>query len=263
MKRHTKFLIINIFISVVILTACSESKREKPIPGNLQFYETYFTSEISNQWNQAIIVSESEEVKNQDLSSDNNSDSSDISQINSYDNTNSQKGLSDYVKFAGDNVLGFVSPEDKNTVDEILKRKDILSLFPEDVKFLWSSNLEKLNNNSKEKFYVLYACKIPKTGRAKVGGADIKSATTGYDQPSGNITVDIEMTAEGADKWAMMTEDNVQRIIAITMDNVVFSAPTVLNPITSGETQISGKFTYEEAHELCERLNSFSSNKKL
>ena len=259
MKRHTKFLIINLFISVVILTACDE--KEKHIPGNLQFYETYSTSDISNQWNQAIIVSESEEVKNQDLSSDNNSDSSDISQINSYDNTNSQKGLSDYVKFAGDNVLGFVSPEDKNTVDEILKRKDILSLFPEDIKFMWSSNLEKLSNNSKEMFFMLYACKIPKTGRAKVGGADIKSAATGYDQPSGNITVDIEMTEEGADKWAMMTEDNVQRIIAITMDNVVYSAPMVISPMTGGITQISGSLTNEFAQKLCERINSFSSNK--
>lgn len=257
MKRHTKFLIINLFISVVILTACGE--REKPIPGNLQFYETYSTSEISNEWQQAIIVSESEEVKNQDLSSDNNSDTSEMGLP--WEKAKTQKGLSDYVKFAGDNVLGFVSPEDKNTVDEILKRKDILSLFPEDIKFMWSSNLEKLNNNSKEMFYNIYACKIPKTGRAKVGGADIKSATTGYNQPNGNITVDIEMTAEGADKWAMMTEDNVKRIIAITMDNVVYSAPKVISPITGGKTQISGTFTYEEAHELCERLNSFSSNK--
>ena len=259
MKRHTKFLIINLFISVVILTACDE--KEKHIPGNLQFYETYSTSDISNQWNQAIIVSESEEVKNQDLSSDNNSDTSEMGLP--WEKAKTQKGLSDYVKFAGDNVLGFVSPEDKNTVDEILKRKDILSLFPEDIKFMWSENLEKLNNNSKEMFYTLYACKIPKTGRAKVGGADIKSATTGYNQPNGNITVDIEMTAEGADKWAMMTEDNVQRIIAITMDNVVYSAPMVISPITGGKTQISGRFTYDEAHELCERLNSFSSNKKL
>jgi SecD/SecF fusion protein len=261
MKRHTKFLIINLFISVVILTACGE--REKHIPGNLQFYETYFTSEISNQWNQAIIVSESEEVKNKDLYSDNNSDSSDMSQINSYDNTNTQKGLSDYVKFAGDGVLGFVSPEDKNAVDEILKRKDILSLFPQDIKFMWSVNLEKFNNNSKEMFYLLYACKIPESGRAKVGGAEIKSATTGYEQPNGKITIDLEMTAEGADKWAMMTEDNVQRIIAITMDNLVYSAPMVISPITGGKTQISGSLTNEFAQKLCGRINSFSSNKKL
>ncbi len=261
MKRHTKFLIINIFISVVILTACSESKREKPIPGNLQFYETYSTSEISDQWNQAIIESESEEVKNQDLSSDNNSDTSEMELP--WEKANTQKGLSDYVKFAGDGVLGFVSPEDKNTVDEILKRKDILSLFPEDIKFMWSENLEKFNNNSKEKFYTLYACKIPKTGRAKVGGAEIKSATTEIDQRNGKIIIDLEMTAEGADKWAMMTEDNVKRIIAITMDNLVYCAPMVISPITGGKTQISGSLTNEFAQKLCGRINSFSSNKKL
>ena len=259
MKRHTKFLIINIFISVVILTACGE--KEKHIPGNLQFYETYFTSEISNQWNQAIIVSESEEVKNQDVSSDNNSDTSEMGLP--WEKANTQKGLSDYVKFAGDNVLGFVSPEDKNTVDEILKRKDILSLFPEDIKFMWCANLEKLNNNSKEMFYTLYACKIPESGKADVNGSHIETNGARVIQENGKNIVQLKMTPEGSVAWGKMTTKNVKRTIAITMDNVVYSAPTVINPITSGDTQISGVFTWEEANELCERLNSFSSNKKL
>ena len=262
MKRHTKFLIINLFISVVILTACDE--KEKHIPGNLQFYETYSTSDISNQWNQAIIVSESEEVKNQDLSSDNNSDTSEMGLP--WEKANTQKGLSDYVKFPGYGVMGvmgFVSPEDKNTVDEILKRKDILLLFPEDIKFMWSSNHEKLNNNSKEMFYTLYACKIPESGKADVNGSHIETNGARVIQENGKNIVQLKMTPEGSDDWGKMTTKNVKRTIAITMDNVVFSAPTVINPITSGDTQISGVFTWEEANELCERLNSFSSNKKL
>lgn len=259
MKRHTKFLIINIFISVVILTACGE--KEKHIPGNLQFYETYFTSEISNQWNQAIIVSESEEVKNQDVSSDNNSDTSEMGLP--WEKANTQKGLSDYVKFAGDNVLGFVSPEDKNTVDEILKRKDILSLFPEDIKFMWCANLEKLNNNSKEMFIPRYACKIPESGKADVNGSHIETNGARVIQENGKNIVQLKMTPEGSYAWGKMTTKNVKRTIAITIDNVVYSAATVINPITSGDTQISGVFTWEEANELCERLNSFSSNKKL
>ena len=39
------------------------------------------------------------------------------------------------------------------------------------------------------------------------------------------------------------------------MDNVVYSAPTVINPITNGNTQISGSFTFEEAESLSGLLN--------
>ena len=39
------------------------------------------------------------------------------------------------------------------------------------------------------------------------------------------------------------------------MDNVVYSAPTVINAITSGSTQISGTFTFEEAESLAGLLN--------
>jgi SecD/SecF fusion protein len=63
------------------------------------------------------------------------------------------------------------------------------------------------------------------------------------------------MTPDGSDAWGKMTTDNVKRIIAISMDNVVFSAPTVINPITSGNTQISGSFSFQEAEDLSGLLN--------
>jgi SecD/SecF fusion protein len=63
------------------------------------------------------------------------------------------------------------------------------------------------------------------------------------------------MTEEGAEKWAEMTSDNVNKIVAITMDDVVYSAPRVINAITGGNTQISGSFTIDEAKDLAGLLN--------
>jgi SecD/SecF fusion protein len=167
----------------------------------------------------------------------------------------SQKGLADYVKPAGDYAMGYVASENKTAVDEILRRDDIMNLFPEDLKFMWSADVEDVAANSKEKAYVLYAIRVPENGKARVGGKDVKSASTGYDDQSGAITVDLSMTEEGADKWAEMTGDNVQRIVAITMDDVVYSAPRVQNAITQGNTQISGSFTIDEAKDLAGLLN--------
>lgn len=120
---------------------------------------------------------------------------------------------------------------------------------------MWSAELEQVATNSKEMAYALYAIRIPESGKPRVGGKDVKSASTGYDEQSGKITVDLKMTDDGADKWAEMTSDNVNKIVAITMDNVVYSAPRVINAITGGSTQISGSFTIDEAKDLAGLLN--------
>jgi len=225
---------------------------------NLQFYETYFPSEIGAQSQQATMVSRTKEVKVEDIEIA-KKDSTDTTKTKSLESLTSlggsQKGLADFVKSAGDYALGYVAAENKSAVEAILKREDVLSVFPEDVKFMWSADLEDVAVNSKEQAYVLYAIRVPETGKARVGGKDIKNARTGYDEQSGKITVDLSMTEEGSDKWAEMTGDNVNKIVAITMDDVVYSAPRVINAITGGNTQISGSFTIDEAKDLAGLLN--------
>ena len=223
---------------------------------NLQFFETYFPSEIGGQWQQATVISRSEEAKDDLATVSDSTDSTKTQSIESLTSLGgSQKGLADLVKAAGDYAMGYVTSEDKGAVDMILKRNDVMSVFPEDLKFMWSAEMEPIAVNSKEKAYTLYAIRIPESGKSRVGGKDVKTASTGYDEQSGKITVDLSMTNEGADKWAEMTSDNVNRMVAITMDDVVFSAPRVINAITGGDTQISGNFDIQEAKDLAGLLN--------
>jgi SecD/SecF fusion protein len=227
---------------------------------NLQFYETYFPSEIGGQWQQASALSRQKEVKNAAEVSESDStlvgDSTKTESLESLTTmSGSQKGLTDLVKPGGEYAVGYVDSENKLAVDAFLKRKDILSVFPEDLVFMWSANMEQVSNDGKEKAFVLYAIRVPENGKARVGGKDVSVASTGYDSQSGKITVDLSMTEEGSDKWGQMTSDNVNRIVAITMDNVVYSAPRVINPITGGKTQISGSFTIDEAKDLAGLLN--------
>ena len=168
---------------------------------------------------------------------------------------NAATGLEAYLVPIGGFTIGYATPENKIRVDELLARDDVQAVFPEDVKFMWSANMETINTETKELGYFLYAVRIPADGKARVGGKDIKTASTGYNPEEGKITVDLAMTADGADKWGRMTEDNHQRVVAITMDNVVYSAPMVNEPITSGNTQISGGFTINDAKDLAGLLN--------
>jgi SecD/SecF fusion protein len=230
---------------------------------NLQFYETYQGNEIAPQWQQAVIMSTQEEQSIEELEAAlNDTTTAESDTLSALDaltsNTGakgSKKGLGEVVKNAGGYSVGTVSPEDKARVNELLSRNDIMSIFPDDIKFMWSAQLEKINTATNELGWQLYAVRVPTSGKALVGGSDIKSASTGFDNMTAMITVDLEMNAEGSDKWAQMTTDNRDRLVAITMDDVVYSAPRVNEPIVGGRTQISGSFSLEEARDLSGLLN--------
>jgi preprotein translocase subunit SecD len=68
------------------------------------------------------------------------------------------------------------------------------------------------------------------------------------------VTVDLDQ--RGAQIFSAITSANVGRKIAIILDNVVYSAPVIREPIPGGHVQITGSFTYDEAHELAIVLRS-------
>ncbi len=239
---------------------------------NLQFFETYDMQMIGAQWQQATVLSRSEpieldEIELEEDTTDTTNVAADAIDTNKVEDEaesltdlasldgGSNKGLGDLMKNAGMFAVGYCAPENVGAVDKLIKRADILALFPDDLKFMWGADLETVNLDSKELGMFLYAVRIPETGKARVGGKDIKSASTGYDSQDGKITVDLQMTEEGSDKWAQMTQDNIERVVAITMDNVVYSAPRVNGAITGGRTQISGSFSINEAKDLAGLLN--------
>lgn len=68
------------------------------------------------------------------------------------------------------------------------------------------------------------------------------------------VTVDLDQ--RGATIFGAVTSANVGRKLAIILDNVVYSDPVIKEPIPGGHVQITGNFTYDEAHELAIVLRS-------
>jgi SecD/SecF fusion protein len=219
---------------------------------NLQLYEIYFSKELGVQWQQASVLS-TKEPATDSIAKDS------TASLLSLGGT--KKGLQELVKYTDldpqkeINFMGYVMPNNKMLVEDILRRQDILDIFPEDVKFMWSDDIEEVPQNKKEKGYVLYAIKVPESGKARVGGQDIKNATPDYNNVDAEWVVNVSMSEDGTDKWAEMSSDNIGRCVAITMDDVVYSAPRVNEAITGGNTQISGTFTQEEVSDLAGLLN--------
>src|SRR5207253_1024154 len=69
-----------------------------------------------------------------------------------------------------------------------------------------------------------------------------------------------QMTPGGTRTWAKLTTDNINKPIAIVLDDVVYSAPNVIGAIEGGSSEITGSFTIEEAQDLANILKSGKLN---
>ena len=81
-------------------------------------------------------------------------------------------------------------------------------------------------------------------------GKNLKFAKTSFDNMTSQPIVNIEFDPQGRALFAKVTTENVNRQLAIVLDNTVYSAPVIQTAITGGMAQISGRFTVEEANSL-------------
>ena len=213
---------------------------------NLEFFETYSFDQIQADWTEAIRLSSQDEGFEVDTTEE-------ISFDDPIDA--SASSLATLLQSAGGYAVGYAAGDlEKSKVSALLSRSDIASQFDSQVRFMWGADKDFVDNAKKKKGS-LYACRVPENGKARVNGSHIARASQGYDQVAGDITVDLSMNDEGMDQWGRMTAENVGRLVAITMDNVVYSAPQVRGAINNGNTQISGSFTFDEANDLAGLLN--------
>src|SRR5579883_905862 len=70
--------------------------------------------------------------------------------------------------------------------------------------------------------------------------------------------VEVRLNRRGTEIFAALTSQNVGRNLAIVLDNTVYSAPVIKEPIPGGDVQITGNFSFEEAHNLAIVLRSGS-----
>ena len=85
--------------------------------------------------------------------------------------------------------------------------------------------------------------------KAMLSGADVADAEVRLDQ--GNQPyVSLTLTPAGGKVFAQVTTDNVGRLMAIVLDGNVYSAPRIQERIPSGQAQITGSFTLEQARDL-------------
>lgn len=73
---------------------------------------------------------------------------------------------------------------------------------------------------------------------------------------NGEPVVSFRFDNTGARRFAKLTQDNVNRLFAIVLDDKVISAPRIREPILGGSGIISGSFTTDSATELAVLLRA-------
>ncbi|MBC7745238.1 MAG: protein translocase subunit SecDF [Flavobacterium sp.] len=154
-------------------------------------------------------------------------------------------------------VVGFAAQKDTAKVNKYLRSPAVSSIIPQSIQLVWG--VKPIAADSK--VFELYALKSSRPdGSPALEGDVISDARSDYDQ-RGNPEVVMVMNSEGAREWRKLTaaasaDANNKKSVAIVLDNVVYSAPTVQGEIPNGISSISGSFKVEDTQDLSNILKA-------
>lgn len=152
-------------------------------------------------------------------------------------------------------VIGRAHYKDTAKVNAYLRLPQIKAILPAELVPMWTVKADS-QDKSGTIFDLIAIKNSTRDGKAPLDGSAITDANTSYQNSGGSPDVEMSMNPEGARTWARLTADNLQRSVAIVLDGMVYSYPTVQTEITGGRSQITGNFTIEEAQDLANVLKS-------
>jgi SecD/SecF fusion protein len=149
------------------------------------------------------------------------------------------QGTSGQYNLAQGPVVGSARVADTAAVNRHLQDEVVRGALAQDVKLAWGAKPDVREiDGEKVPFLNIYALRVPRGGKPKLDGSTIVNAAQDFDM-KGDVEVNMQMNAEGAQIWKVMTGDNVGKSIAIVLDQLVYSAPVVQNEIAGGRSSIS------------------------
>ena len=245
------------------LPGIKEPERVKKLlqgTANLEFYETYKWSEISSAFNSLVAAADNGTAPTQAAAADTAkakvapvADSAAKAAPASAKPASTRAKLSQMLQLYGRSdycVIGVAAVSDTAAINSILSQYASRYL-PTDLKLCWTVKADKMLNDK----FGLIAIKKGPNGKAQMNGDVVTEAKGEYEQLKGQV-VTMKMNNEGARQWSRLTGANINRQVAVVLDDMVYSYPNVNSQIDGGNTEISGNFTVEESNDLANVLES-------
>ena len=153
-------------------------------------------------------------------------------------------------------IIGYARVQDTAKVNEYFNDPRIRNLLTGErryTKFFWNAKPTEQN------VLFLFAAKSNREGEAALTGDVIVDARQDFSQANQAI-VSMTMNAQGAAKWQKITREassvEPKKSVGVVLDDYVYSFPTVQGEIPTGNTQITGNFTVQEAQDLANKLKA-------
>jgi len=153
---------------------------------------------------------------------------------------------------SGSCIVGYAPASDTAAVNAIIHSPIAKTTLPADLKLAWSVKAQPMQGG--QDMFQLIALRTINNQPVLTGDV-VTRATSEFDNMQGQV-VSMTMNDEGARQWSRITGQNIGKAIAIVLDDQVYSFPNVNSQIDGGRSQISGRFTVEEASDLANVLES-------
>ncbi len=148
--------------------------------------------------------------------------------------------------------IGSILAKDTGLLNSYLNNPIFQTALGNNVKIMYG--VEEKGNKGAAFFQVYALERINGSDKAPLEGDGVAEASQSYDD-KGKPCIKMNMTAAGSIAWGNLTEKNTNRFVAVSLDDVVYSAPTVHGRIDGG-TEITGSFTVEQASDLANVLKT-------
>lgn len=155
-----------------------------------------------------------------------------------------------FISLLRDVGRGEVAVPAKNVraVERILNNLEVQKIIPPDAKFAWSKKPEQVAD---EQYYYLFLVKKdPELNGALLTDARQQLASGAGLTRQGEWTVTMQLNDEGTKVFSRVTGANVNKRLAIMLDNNVVMAPNIKERIPSGSASIEGNMDANEAKDL-------------
>lgn len=152
-------------------------------------------------------------------------------------------------------TIGRAHYRDTAKINSYLNMPQVKAILPVELVPMWTVKADP-SDPSGTVFDLVAIKSTSRDGKAPLDGGVVTDASVSYGNTGGSPGVSMTMNAEGARTWARLTADNIGRSVAIVLDGMVYSYPTVQSEISGGQSSITGNFTITEAEDLANVLKS-------
>jgi protein-export membrane protein SecD len=136
-----------------------------------------------------------------------------------------------------------VGEKDRALLEKMLDMPEVKRVLPDDVQFAWST---RSDIRSAQSIYYLYILK----NKVQFLGKNLERIKIGRSQYQEH-TVDFRLSGQSAASFARLTGANIDKPLAIVIDNKVESAPIIQNKIRNdGQITMGGQATVKDAQNL-------------